>query len=108
FFDADEWMKHIQSESDAFFSSVHSFVKRRKPKDDLNRLVYSLNHKSQDKGLFMITDGAERLCAMLDQLLDLFSVQEKMLHQKLDEMKSGAAFLAAEYVKCIRGLREYR
>lgn len=91
-FDADEWMKHIQSESDAFFSSVHSFVKRRKPKDDLNRLVYSLNHKSQDKGFHMITDGAERLCAMLDQLLDMFSVQEKLLHQKLDQMKSGAAF----------------
>ncbi|MBA5710691.1 ATP-dependent DNA helicase DinG [Bacillus velezensis] len=108
FFDADEWMKHIQSESDAFFSSVHSFVKRRKPKDDLNRLVYSLNHKSQDKGFHMITDGAERLCAMLDQLLDMFSVQEKLLHQKLDQMKSGAAFLAGEYVKCIRGLKEYR
>ncbi|KXZ18048.1 DNA polymerase III subunit epsilon [Bacillus nakamurai] len=108
FFDADEWVKHIQTESDAFFSSVHSFVKRRKPKDDLNRLVYSLNHKSQDRGLLMLTDGAERLCAMLDHLLDVFSVHEKLLHTKLDQMKSGAAFLAAEYVKCMKGLKEYR
>lgn len=42
---------------------------------------------------------ADRFDTVLDQLLDLFSVQEKMLHQKLDEMKSGAAFFSGRICK---------
>lgn len=70
FFELEEWLQHVQAESDAF-SSVHSFVKRRKPKEDLNRLVFKVNKESQDKSWSILTDGAERLCSMLTHLQQL-------------------------------------
>lgn len=79
FFELEEWLQHVQAESDAFFSSVHSFVKRRKPKEDLNRLVFKVNKESQDKSWSILTDGAERLCSMLTHLQQLFEAQSSLM-----------------------------
>ncbi|MCY9198045.1 ATP-dependent DNA helicase DinG [Bacillus atrophaeus] len=107
FFEMDEWLQYIQAESDAFFSSVHSFVKRRKPKDDMNRLVFNLNKKSQDNSWPTLSDGAERLCSMLMHVHQQFEGQMELMDKKLTNMKSGAAFLADEYRKSMQSLKEY-
>ncbi|MEC0280138.1 MULTISPECIES: ATP-dependent DNA helicase DinG [Bacillus] len=107
FFEVEEWIQHIQAESDAFFSSVHSFVKRRKPKEDLNRLVFNVNKKSHDKGWPILTDGAERLCSMLAHLQQLFETQTALMEEHLTAMKSKNAFLADEYNRSMNDLGEY-
>lgn len=92
FFELEEWLQHVQAESDAFFSSVHSFVKRRKPKEDLNRLVFKVNKESQDKSWSILTDGAERLCSMLTHLQQLFEAQSSLMEKHLKGMKSKTVF----------------
>ncbi|MEK3709731.1 ATP-dependent DNA helicase DinG [Bacillus sp. FSL K6-1005] len=107
FFEMEEWLQYIQAESDAFFSSVHSFVKRRKPKEDLNRLVFNVNKKTHDKGWPVLTDGAERLCSMLAHLQQLFEAQTALMEEHLTAMKSKNAFLADEYNRSMNDLGEY-
>lgn len=107
FFEAEEWIQHILAESDAFFSSVHSFVKRRKPKEDLNRLVFKVNKDSQDKSWPILMDGAERLCSMLTHLQQLFEAQSSLMEKHLKGMKSKTVFLADEYQRSMKGLQQY-
>ncbi|MGA3855014.1 hypothetical protein ACPCW1_19395, partial [Bacillus pumilus] len=43
----DEYLHQLQMESDAFCSTIHSLVKRTKPKADINRLMHRVRHQSK-------------------------------------------------------------
>ncbi|WFA03455.1 ATP-dependent DNA helicase DinG [Bacillus sp. HSf4] len=106
FFQMDEWLSQLLEESDMFFTSVHSFVKRRKPKNDLNRLLYKVG-KEQGRAWNRLEEGARRLCAMLFDMHGLFVEQMEKLSEQKSSFTSRQAFLLEEYQSCMVYLEEY-
>jgi ATP-dependent DNA helicase DinG len=99
----DESLEIIQTECDVFFSMLHSFVKKRKPFDDINRLTYRLEKRSNDKAGRAIIEGAKRLCSMLAELSRRFEAliteigTEKDLLNRKDSFIYGESKVCADY-----------
>ncbi|MCY8006622.1 ATP-dependent DNA helicase DinG [Bacillus haynesii] len=108
FFQMDEWLAQLLEESDLFFTAVHSFVKRRKPRNDLNRLLYKIGETGESRAWNRLEEGARRLCSMLYDMHRLFTDQKKSLAEKQASFTSRQAFLLDEYDSCINDLEEYR
>lgn len=79
----DEYLNQLQMESDAFFSTVHSFVKRTKPKADINRLIHRVRHHSKHAQWKRIKETASKLCSLLIACEKLYEQQKNELLQKV-------------------------
>ena len=88
----DEWLAQLLEESDLFFTAVHSFVKRRKPRNDLNRLLYKIGETGESRAWSRLEEGARRLCSMLYDMHRLFMDQKKSLAEKQASFTSRQAF----------------
>ncbi|GIN67987.1 putative ATP-dependent helicase DinG [Bacillus sonorensis] len=107
FFQMDEWLSQLIEESDVFFTSVHAFVKRRKPKKDVNRLLYKVAQTGENRAWSRLEEGARRLCAMLFYMHQLFLDQKEQLTGKTVSFTSRQSFLLEEYQSCLAYLEEY-
>ncbi|MEH6973468.1 MULTISPECIES: ATP-dependent DNA helicase DinG [unclassified Bacillus (in: firmicutes)] len=107
FFQIDEWLGRLIEESDMFFTSVHAFVKRRKPKKDVNRLLYKVGSGGENRAWSRLEEGARRLCAMLYDMHQLFLDQKEQVSGKHVSFTSRQAFLLEEYQSCMAYLEEY-
>ncbi|ATH72639.1 ATP-dependent DNA helicase DinG [Bacillus altitudinis] len=97
FIEMDEYLQQLQMESDAFFSTVHSFVKRTKPKADINRLIHRVRHHSKHAQWVRIKESASKLCSLLIACEKLYEQQKNELLHKSDQFIEQFAFEAEEY-----------
>ncbi|KAA6482508.1 ATP-dependent DNA helicase DinG [Bacillus swezeyi] len=107
FFQMDEGLSLLFEESDMFFTAVHSFVKRRKPKNDLNRLLYKVGPENENRAWNRLVEGARRLCSMLFDMHELFVEQMENLDGKNMSFTSRQVFLLEEYQSCMNHLKKY-
>ncbi|NPC92827.1 ATP-dependent DNA helicase DinG [Bacillus sp. WMMC1349] len=107
FFKLSEWLEYLLEESDMFFTSVHSFVKRRKRHHTLNRLLYKVDQYSESSSWHRLQEGAGRLCSMLVELHQLFSEQKQQLDEKTTSFTSHQLFVIEQYRSCMTFLEEY-
>lgn len=101
-FQIDEYLEMIQEECDVFFSMLHSFVRKRKPLDDVNRLTLRLEPKQRNHytGQAM-AEGARRLCSMLSELNSRF---DGLLHETITvngQLDLKGSFVYHEFRSCI-------
>ncbi|MFS0656557.1 ATP-dependent DNA helicase DinG [Bacillus sp. 179-C3.3 HS] len=97
FIQMDEYIQQIHIESDAFFSTVHSFVKRTKPKADINRLIYRVRHQSKHAQWKRIRETASKLCSLLIACEKVYEQQKHDMLKKEDQLISQFAFEVEEY-----------
>ncbi|OLP65017.1 hypothetical protein BACPU_19730 [Bacillus pumilus] len=97
FIEMDEYIQQLQLESDAFFSTVHSFVKKSKPKAEINRLIYRVRHHSKHAQWRRIKETASKLCSLLIACEKLYEQQKNELLQQGDQLLDQFAFEAEEY-----------
>ncbi|WP_353855446.1 ATP-dependent DNA helicase DinG [Bacillus sp. Bos-x628] len=97
FMEMDEYLHQLQMESDAFFSTVHAFVKKTKPKTDINRLIYRVRHYSKHAQWKRIKETASQLCSLFIACEKLYEQQKNEWLQQEDFLTDDDAFEAEEY-----------
>ncbi|MGE6629560.1 ATP-dependent DNA helicase DinG [Bacillus sp. NPDC077027] len=97
FVELDEKLMDVQTESDAFFSAIHSFVKKTKPKADINRLIFRVKHDSGKHQWKRINETANKLCSLLISCEKLYEQQKEELMQCEEKLAGNVAFEAEEY-----------
>ncbi|MGG3624114.1 ATP-dependent DNA helicase DinG [Bacillus gobiensis] len=101
-FQIDEYLEFIQEECDVFFSMLHSFVKKRKPMDDVNRLTLRLETKQRnDIAGQAMAEGARRLCSMLSELNSRFEGLLRQTEAVKGQLDLKGLFVYHEFRSCV-------